>query len=124
VKTCHSNLDVSKAIGLYAGIEWGLKVKSFAPYSFLADTKNGELKFSVYVCEAEGSKVRVDKFVKDSLSNYLILVIHNKLGDNAILIENNHKFKSIVSDDYTINGLELVDLIKRKFEAQIEEHGQ
>jgi hypothetical protein len=122
VRTCPSNLDVSKAIGLYAGIEWGLKVKSFAPYSFTAETKDGESKFSVFVCSAEGSKIRVDEFIRNSLSNYIILVIHNKPNDNAIVIKNDSEFKSIISSDNTIDGKELVSIIKRKFEAQIDNY--
>lgn len=122
MKTCRSNLDVSKAIGLYCGIEWGLKVNSFAPYQFSAIKGENNYTFSVYVVEADGSKIVCDFHIKNSLSKYIILVVHNKRGDNAILIENNESFKSIINDDFTINGKDIVSLIKRKFEAQIEDY--
>jgi hypothetical protein len=83
--TCHSN--PAKVIGTLMSIEMGLRIVEFLdPFSFLAaSTKTGEIiKFSTSIQDMNSDYTL---FLHDNESDYLVILINGKRGDNAILID-------------------------------------
>jgi len=75
----------SKAFGLYASIEWGLRdVKFLSPHSFSAS--NGTHTWCFYCCLHEYD-TNFDLLIPEFDDDYLILSIPNKDGDNCVLLE-------------------------------------
>ncbi len=72
----------SKAVALYAGIEWGLRDIAFlSPFIFSSNVG----VFYVQECTHADSKVLINDYVNDV--DYFVLLIKNKDGDNAVLMK-------------------------------------
>jgi hypothetical protein len=72
----------SKAVGLYAGIEWGLRdIKFLSPFIFSSNMGT----FYVQVSTHFETKVLINDYT--SSVDYYVLIIKNKDGDNAVLMK-------------------------------------
>lgn len=72
----------SKAIALYGTMEWGLKnIEFLSPYSFRC---NHGL-FYCRVKDHEDSKIFVEWYEQRQDDEYVVYIIPNKKGDNAVL---------------------------------------
>jgi len=85
---------ISKAVGLYAGIEWGLRDITFlSPFIFSSNKGT----FYVQVCTHYETKVLINDYT--SSVDYYVLIIKNKDGDNAVLMKHedisSHRNKSV-----------------------------
>ena len=75
----------SKAFGLYASIEWGLRnVKFLSPHSFCASNETDTWSFHTYVSEYDAE---FNVFLPEFDDDYIILSIPNKGGDNCVLMD-------------------------------------
>lgn len=73
----------SKAIGLYASIEWGLSgVKTLSPFSFAGRKGDKELTFHTKMLYSKDYMVDIPKFEEQ----FLVLCILNKQGDNCVVL--------------------------------------
>jgi hypothetical protein len=72
----------SKAIGLFAGIEWGLKdIKILSPFIFSSDKG----VFYVQVSTHFDTSILINDY--QSKPDYFVLIIKNKEGDNSVLLK-------------------------------------
>ena len=106
----------SKALALYARLEWGLgSTKLLSPFSFSASKGGQVFTFRVHVSHHD------DKFNVDLPSfdeDYIILFIPNKLADNCILLLS-EDCKDHEGGDVTMQWL--APKIQRKWRMELKE---
>lgn len=107
---------LSKALGLYARIEWGLRdVKILSPFSFSAKKQSEEFKFSTHMSSYDSN---MDVYVPSFEEEFIILFIPNKKADNCILMRREDCLK-VMGSSVTMNWL--ADKILRKWRIELRE---
>jgi hypothetical protein len=111
----------SKVFAAYGIMEWGLsEVKLTSPSSFTARTKGEVVKFVCTICSHTNFEVFIPPIECYTLqSEFLLMLIDNKAGDNFIVLSGNdmHKYSGKMVSFET-----LAPMIKRK--ARFEIHKQ
>lgn len=108
----------SKVFAAYGIMEWGLSdVKITSPSSFTAKTKGEAMKFVCTICSHTDFDVTIPPIDGYSLqSEFLLMLIDNKVGDNFIVLTGNdiHKYSGKKASFET-----LAPMIKRKARFEI-----
>lgn len=106
-------ISLSKGFGLYAMIEWGLRdVRFLSPQTFSG--KKGERTMTFTAAMRNYDKdfmVPIPGFD----TNYLILFIPNKEGDNCIILEEK---KGVVWNEDKVSLNWIANNLKRKWNAR------
>jgi len=105
---CHS-----KGIGLFVSIEWGLKnLRFFGPHSFSAKKDGKEFTFDVFTSPYDQN---MDVYLPSFISQYVIIFIPNKSGDNCVLMT---REDCISSQETKVSMKWIAERIKRKWNAR------
>jgi len=87
---------LSKALGLYARIEWGLRdVKILSPFSFSAIKETETFSFRTHQCDHDES---MDVYLPEFNEQFIIVFIPNKKADNCILMRREDCLGSMASN--------------------------
>ena len=97
---------MNKGVAYLLAMEWSRSLTYLDDHSFhLKGKSNEEYSFQVLDCTLEGSRILLPKVTLQT--DYVILLIHNKLGDNCVTT---HYYP--LMDSFAVGYIEAMKLVE------------